>query len=362
MTSDRTTPDRTTPDLFYNHANRLRSVWRLAIFVVAYLAVFTTLLLVVRFALAMLLPEDASEWVLESSLGWIIQAVVILSAANIVGWACNYALEDLPPRALGWTLHRGWLRDLLAGSLGGALSVGLAVGVCAATGAYQFALTPTVIWPAVLKTVVISGVIFLLGAASEEALFRGYPLQTLMRSWPLWIALLPTSVPFAVVHLNNPNVAPVFTFANTVLAGVWLAVAYARTRSLWFPLGLHWTWNWMMGALYGIPVSGIKAITPEPLLRSTEAGADWFTGGAYGIEGGAACTLALVVSTLIIWRTRWPDATEELRRMTDAENPDAGADSVVPHEATATRAPHETTGDIATGETMSPLKETTGDS
>ncbi len=91
-----------------------------------------------------------------------------------------------------------------------------------------------------MRTLVFSGIVFLLGAAAEEMLFRGYPLQTLMRSWPLWVALVPVSVPFALVHLANPNVAPGFTFVNTVLAGVWLGVAYWRTRSLWFPLGLHW--------------------------------------------------------------------------------------------------------------------------
>jgi hypothetical protein len=34
------------------------------------------------------------------------------------------------------------------------------------------------------------------------------------------------------------------------------------------------------------------------------AGPDWLTGGAYGIEGGAACTFALIISTLVVWRTK----------------------------------------------------------
>jgi hypothetical protein len=32
------------------------------------------------------------------------------------------------------------------------------------------------------------------------------------------------------------------------------------------------------------------------------AGPDWLTGGAYGLEGGAACTIALLISTVVIWR------------------------------------------------------------
>jgi CAAX protease family protein len=161
----------------------------------------------------------------------------------------------------------------------------------------------------------------MLGAAAEEMLFRGYPLQTLMRSWPVWVALIPTSVPFALVHLDNPNVVPGFTMANTVLAGAWLAIAYWRTRSLWFPLGVHWGWNWMQGAVIGSPVSGITKITPNPLMHFADQGPAWIGGGAYGIEGGAACTLALIVSMLFIWRTRLVSATPELKHFTDGENP-----------------------------------------
>jgi hypothetical protein len=125
------------------------------------------------------------------------------------------------------------------------------------------------------------------------------------------VGLLLTSVPFALAHLGNPNVAPVFTFVNTTLAGVWLGLAYWKTRSLWFPLGVHWAWNWAMGALLGLPVSGITEIAPTPLLSVRLSGPGWLTGGAYGLEGGLACTLALLVSTLFIWRTRLVQASPE---------------------------------------------------
>jgi membrane protease YdiL (CAAX protease family) len=95
-----------------------------------------------------------------------------------------------------------------------------------------------------------------------------------------------------------------FTFINTALAGIWLAVAYLRTRSLWLPFGLHWSWNWAQASLLGLPVSGISRLAPAPLLNAVNLGPDWLTGGAYGIEGGAACTIALLISTVIIWRAK----------------------------------------------------------
>jgi membrane protease YdiL (CAAX protease family) len=316
-------------DFFYNDAGRLRSVWRVAVFGVAYLAVVNALFLGTSFAAALLLPREAYKFVFEGTPGFVIQSVLLYAPAALIGWGCVAFLEELPWRSLGWSRHRGWLRDALAGTLLGGAAVCVAALVGATAGGYSFAYADST-GAGLARTLVGSFVIFLLGAAAEEMLFRGYPFQTLLRSWPVWVALIPVSVPFALVHLMNPNVVPGFTFVNTVLAGVWLCVAYWRTRSLWFPLGLHFGWNWVQGAWLGSPVSGIKGITPHPLLSFADAGPAWVGGGAYGIEGGAACTLALVVAILFTWHTGLLTATPEMRQYTDGENPNPPAPHVTP--------------------------------
>ncbi|HEX6184797.1 MAG TPA: type II CAAX endopeptidase family protein [Pyrinomonadaceae bacterium] len=310
-------------DFFYNDAGRLRSVWRLAVFGAAYLAAATAIFLLAEFAAKLLLPREVYDLFFVGTFGFIIQSVLLFVPAALIGLGCALVLEELPWRSLGWALHKGWLRDTLFGLLVGGAAICFAAAVGVTLGGYGFTFNGAAAGAATARTLVVSGVIFLLGAAAEEMLFRGYPLQTLMRSWPLWVALIPVSVPFALVHLANPNVVPGFTFANTVLAGVWLCVAYWRTRSLWFPLGLHFGWNWVQGAVLGSPVSGITKITPDPLLRFTlnDTGPVWLSGGSYGIEGGALCTLALVLSIIFVWRTRLLTATPELRQYTDGENP-----------------------------------------
>ena len=315
-------------DFFYNDAGRLRSVWRLAAFGVAFLAVSTAVFMLTDLAGKLLLPRGASTFLLDGWPWFVIQSVLIFVPAAVIGWGCAAALEDLPWRSLGWTLHGGWLRDALLGTLLGGVGICLAALVGVAAGGYSFAVAD--LSGGVAKTLVGSFVIFLLGAAAEETLFRGYPLQTLMRSWPLWVAVLPVSAPFALVHLLNPNVAPGFTLLNTALAGVWLCVAYWRTRSLWFALGLHFGWNWVQGALLGSPVSGLRGITPNPLLRFADAGPAWVGGGDYGIEGGAACTLALIISTVFVWRTGLLKADPELRQYTDGENPNPETPHITP--------------------------------
>jgi membrane protease YdiL (CAAX protease family) len=289
-------------NFFLNEEKHLRSGWRLAIFAVAFLVCVQLSQVVLLLGLAAALHRGAAEL---ANSNWAFAAGhgSILFSGLLVGWACGALLEELPFRALGCSPHRGWLKNFGLGSALGAMTLLLAAVLATVTRGVHFRFDPAGT-RSIGQTLVVSLLLFVFAAAAEEILFRGYPLQTLTRANLAWLGVLLTSVPFAAVHLNNPHAVPGFTFVNTALAGVWLAVAYLRTRSLWLPLALHWSWNWAQASVLGFPVSGIERIAPAPLLQAINIGPDWLTGGAYGIEGGAACTVALLVSTLFIWRTK----------------------------------------------------------
>ncbi len=311
--------------LFINSAGRLRSGWRLLVFLLLFVLLNIALQIIVGRGMRALYSTYFGPGVTpgENAKDILIR-LLLLASSLTAGYLCARLLEGLPWRSLGLWFHAGWLRDLLIGSAIGIASLAFAAAIATAGGGLRFTLSTAGIFPQVAKTLVLSGVLFIFAALAEEALFRGYPLQTLTRARLAVLGVLLTSVPFAAVHLQNPNVARGFTFVNTALAGVWLAVAYLRTRSLWFPLGVHWAWNWALGSLFGLPVSGITRIAPHPLLQGADLGPAWLTGGSYGIEGGLACTIALVISTVFIWRTRLVSATDEMKRLTSKENPKQG--------------------------------------
>lgn len=304
--------------IFINDVGRLRSGWRLVVFVLTFLVIFflITTLVRVAYVLANLLLPNAT---LQQNLQDLAFRIILLSSSLIAAYICTRWLEGLPWRAIGLWLHSGWLRDLLIGSAIGFVSLALAVGIATAAGGLRFSISPTGMLPQVAKTLILSGGLFIIAALAEEALFRGYPLQTMTRAGLAWLGVLITSVPFAAGHLGNPNAGQALSSINTALAGVWLAIAYLRTRSLWFPLGVHWAWNWALGSLFGLPVSGATRLAAHPLLRGEDLGPTWLTGGSYGIEGGLACTVALLLSTIFIWRTRLVTATEEMMRLTSEE-------------------------------------------
>ena len=305
--------------LFFNDARRLRSGWRLGVFVIAFMALLFVVTVGLRlvYSLAVSLvpairpPARVTELVFH---------VIILVGSLGAGYICVRLLEGLPWRSLGLTWHSRWFRDLLIGSAIGIASLALAAAIAFAGGGLRFSFSSAGMM-SVAITLIVSAAMFVVAALAEEALCRGYPLQTFVRARLIWLGVAITSLAFAAGHLQNPNAGAMLAFVNTALAGVWLAVAYLRTRSLWFPLGVHWAWNWALGSLFGLPVSGITRIAPHPLLVGTDLGPAWLTGGSYGIEGGLAGTIVLVISTIFVWKTALVSATPELKEMTSHENP-----------------------------------------
>ncbi len=254
-----------------------------------------------------------------SLLLWGTDIFVSLILAIVLGWIVGKKLEGLPLKALGWTFYRGWFVHLIVGLVWGAGELSLACLICVLFGGMSFQWNNEAGSSAITNTLLSSFAMFVVGAASEESLFRGYLMQTFARAKLAWVAIVITSLFFAAAHLANPNTS-ILALINTVLAGVWFSVAYLKTRSLWLPFTSHFAWNWFQGAILGIPVSGITRITPAPLLQQVDSGPAWLTGGSYGIEGGVACTIAIIVSTTLLWFLPFIKADEEMLELTNNEN------------------------------------------
>lgn len=272
-------------NLLRTREDRLRLGWRILAFVV----LFVGLTVLVATLVSPLISGPLARVSLPALVG-----------ALGAGWIL-LGLEGRGPAALGF--HRG--RELVGESgLGLALGcmVGLAaVGLMALSGAVRWEHEPGSVaaWLMVLATSLWT---FLLPAAAEEALFRGYPLQALAEGWgPGW-AVVVTSLVFGLAHLPNPGVTTVGAL-NVAAAGAFLGVLYLRTGSLWWVTGAHLGWNWAHGFLVDLPVSGLDLVD-APLLEGRTAGPAWLSGGDFGPEGSLLATVVLLGATVWAWRTR----------------------------------------------------------
>lgn len=301
--------------IFFNIYGRLRSGWRASFFLFAFVFFVTgwTILGEIITSISSLGINSSSPLFWGMSLGALLFIVTILS------WLCGKLFEGLPVKAFGWSIYRGWFRDFVLGSVCGILTITVACAICLLTGSITLAPNAFAGTTAIMLTLLVSAVIFILGAAFEEALYRGYIMQTFSRAHIAWLAIILTSVFFALGHAANPN-ASTMGLVNTVLAGLWFSAAYLKTRSLWFPFTAHFFWNWFQGPIFGVPVSGITNIITAPVMTYTDAGPEWLTGGKYGIEGGIACTIAIALSTIVVWFMPLK-VDEEMMALTSKENP-----------------------------------------
>jgi membrane protease YdiL (CAAX protease family) len=102
---------------------------------------------------------------------------------------------------------------------------------------------------------------------------------------------------FGLSHLLNPNASLWGAIAIAIEAGGMLAAAYAATRNLWVPIGLHFGWNFAAGGIFSTEVSGND--TPQGLLDSAMSGPPLLTGGDFGPEGSVYSVLFGVLVTIV---------------------------------------------------------------
>jgi membrane protease YdiL (CAAX protease family) len=272
---------------------RLRAGWRLLLFLVFY---------VVTGALSAGLLSRLREMNLLA-----FAAGVRIAGTVATTWLMMRLFDRQPFLAVGLRVSQGKWRELGSGLVAGVVLVEAAIVCEWATGLvtiqYSDALSFPVGWSLVSATLVL-----VVGAAAEELLFRGYPFQRLVEGTGGLSAIAISSLLFGWLHVGNPS-ATTLSVINTMLAGILLSVAYLRTRALWFPIGIHFAWNWSM-ALSGFPVSGINVVD-MPWRAIPSSSAIWLHGGDYGPEGGVIATSVLLVG--IAWLViRMPkDAGEE---------------------------------------------------
>jgi hypothetical protein len=90
---------------------------------------------------------------------------------------------------------------------------------------------------------------------------------------------------------------------------------------LWLATGIHFAWNWFQGAFFGVEVSGLTDLAQTPLFTEIDSKTNFITGGNYGLEGGIACTIALIISTIGIWYFPLLKPTEDMLELTSKEKP-----------------------------------------
>lgn len=143
-------------------------------------------------------------------------------------------------------------------------------------------------------------------ALSEEILFRGYLFKNLSEGLhgtkvsqrqAALLAMGLASAVFGLAHLANPYASWVSTL-NIFFAGIMLSLGLIFSGELALSIGLHFTWNFFQGVIFGFPISGTAS--PANLIRIEQSGPQLFTGGQFGPEAGLLGLAAIFIGSLAI--------------------------------------------------------------
>lgn len=252
--------------------------------------------------------------------------VTVLTYPPVFGWLvyCRHFLDRRSVRSLGMRLQRS-VPGFLLGSLGGALAIGWLFGAMWLCGAVVFGgpspeafeSTP----PEIARSLATYALLFAAVGLMEELSFRGYLLHNLAASLKLRGAIWAQAILFALIHLpnaigksNDPSIGlaawadAARAMPSLALIGAIFALMWAKSGSLWPSIGFHFAWNFCLGCIFSLPVSGLSTFK---LFDFQAEGSPWLSGGTFGAEGSVLLWPILAGAWWVL--SRLPDHAQATR-------------------------------------------------
>jgi uncharacterized protein len=174
-----------------------------------------------------------------------------------------------------------------AGLVTASVAIMVALGNAHITTGQQFGLSLLTVVPVVAAPIL------------EEVVFRGVFFRIFEQMYGTTIALVSSSLFFGLAHFFTPNSGWFPSLCIAVEAGLLLGLAYAATRSLWLPIGLHFGWNFTEGNILGCSVSGVRS---HGIFETTTSGHALITGGAFGPEASIISLLVCLIGSAYFYR------------------------------------------------------------
>ncbi|GHU61642.1 CAAX amino protease [Clostridia bacterium] len=225
--------------------------------------------------------------------GFMVGALVAAIPSIIIYRFCGKRVLGQLPES---SASSHGLRELLLGIFIGGGTVTIATFFFTLFGVYHIVGSGSV------RGVLIGLALGIGSGVAEEILFRGVVLKLLFEKYGAVWAIIQTSIMFALIHYgNNTDIAEVigvFVGAGLLLNGVWFL-----TKRVWVCIGTHFAWNFFLGGVFGMPVSGIAM--EGGIFKSELRGSELITGGVNGPEASVLFVAVTAVVGIAILSIAW---------------------------------------------------------
>ncbi|MBP1676576.1 MAG: family intrarane metalloprotease [Bacteroidetes bacterium] len=139
--------------------------------------------------------------------------------------------------------------------------------------------------------------IYVCVAWAEELFCRGTVLGNMLLSFNKYIAILFSAAIFSLMHIVNSHVSFI-GLLSIFISGILLGSGYILSRNIWFPVALHFSWNFVQGTVLGFNVSGN---TGYSVMRLTIAEGSLLNGSGFGFEGSVLCIGLGLLMIPLVW-------------------------------------------------------------
>ena len=299
--------------IFWNaNEKRLRAFWRLAVQgIIIFLLAFITGL-ISGLIIVLLTNSNISQvgYALTSNVISIIVAGILFIVGPILG---AIFIDRRDKASFGFSFTSQWWKDFGFGLLLGAVLMSIIFLIEVAFGwatVKGFWRQEGGNYPFYIGFAIVLFQYLLVGIY-EETFFRGYLMTNLSEGFAfiknqkagLFVAYILSSSIFGILHAMNPN-ATVISTVNIVLAGLFLGLGFVLSGNLAISIGLHITWNFFQGTVFGFAVSGMENVIS--VIDSVQGGHQLITGGDFGPEAGIIGIFAMILgSALIYFWVKW---------------------------------------------------------
>lgn len=235
-----------------------------------------------------LLPNNTAYWISFTSS---LRKIFICGFQIIVFFAWVKLVEKRKITTMGF-ICKHKLKAYFKGLFLGFGSITVISLVLMALGAIEVNFNNLLPINLLINTMCIAVFGWIVQSASEEIAIRGWLIPTLGIRYNPLVAILLTGGVFGIIHLLNNGVT-VLTLVNLTLSGFFFALYAINEGNIWGVCGLHLGWNFVLGSIFGLRISGEKS-NDNSLFISHNLGTDILTGGDFGPEGCIITTFFLI--------------------------------------------------------------------
>jgi membrane protease YdiL (CAAX protease family) len=215
---------------------------------------------------------------------------IFSSAAVIASYI--YFFRKYEKREITEFSNKGIAKYIIIGTLIGVLLQSLTILVIFINGGFEIvAINP-------ISSIIIPFTVAFSVAIFEEILIRGIIFRIVEEKLGSYISLLITAIIFGALHLANPNSTLMSGLCVGIEAGFLMGAAYIYARNLWFPIAIHFAWNFMQSGVFGAITSGNEKTSG--LLSTKITGSQLITGGEFGPEGTIQAIIFCVLAAIIL--------------------------------------------------------------